>query len=160
MLVQRLQVWIQRKGAAMSYKANIFNRNVLKTCPTSKKLIHAWDFSPHRSIIACLFKYPSGANYWSISVSTTKIKLTTGPFHTNWKEISIGKWLSTMQRSRQVIIVLSSQLPKLIQTHLLSQSSNSAAFKTTKIMNYSNRIKKKKPLFFYFLKGQNLFLRF
>ena len=32
-----LQVWIQRKGAAMSYKAKIFNRNVLKTCPTSKK---------------------------------------------------------------------------------------------------------------------------
>ena len=77
--------------------------------------------------------------------------MTTGLFHTNnRREISIEKWLSTMQRSRQVIIALSSQLPKLIQTHLLSQSSNSTAFKTIKIMNYSSKIK---SIIFLFLKG-------
>ena len=107
------------------------------------------------SHFAHLFKYPSGSNDWSISVSTINIKLTIGPVHTNWREISIGKWLSTMQRSRQVII-LSSQLPKIIQTHLLSQSSNSIAFETIKILNYSNRIKT--IIFSIFLKGPNSIL--
>ena len=107
------------------------------------------------SHFAHLFKYPSGSNDWSISVSTINIKLTIGPVHTNWREISIGKWLSTMQRSRQVII-LSSQLPKIIQTHLLSQSSNSIAFETIKILNYSNGIKT--IIFSIFLKGPNSIL--
>ena len=112
-------------------------------------------WSMHKiSHFAHLFKYPSGSNDWSISVSTINIKLTIGPVHTNWREISIGKWLSTMQRSRQVII-LSSQLPKIIQTHLLSQSSNSIAFETIKILNYSNRIKT--IIFSIFLKGTNFY---
>ena len=137
----------------MSYKAKIFNRNVLKTCPTSKKADPCIRFLTTQKHHCKLIQISKWSQLHFCKYNQDKI--TTGSFHTNnQREISIKKWLSTMQRSRQVIIALSSQLPKLIQTHLLSQTSSSTVFKTIIIMNYSSKIK---TIIFLFFEGNKIY---